>query len=84
MNWRRGLFRAWLALSALWISVTLWEASKPDLLDQFAKASRIDTLTRNLSEPNILLWVIGPPSVALGLGVLLLWILSGFAARNSN
>lgn len=66
MNWRRGFFRLWLVLSALWVvPVGLFIAGtyKPMQL---------------LAEPLAWWLMLGPPAVALVLLTAAGWALKGF------
>jgi hypothetical protein len=63
MNWKRGLFRIWLAFSALWVSGSLGVAAYYGIgsISEFVKS------------------LLFPPVALLFIGLLVRWILRGFS-----
>ena len=71
MNWRRGLYRVWLVLSALWALFLLYlflVLHDPNS-GAFSPGQDISATA---------LWLVVPPSALLGIGVLVGWIARGF------
>lgn len=75
MNWRRGLFRAWAMISAMWIA--LWAAlSYLHLYELFDTGSprawpRVWDTVATMTIP---------PLILLGLGLAAFWVVRGFQA----
>lgn len=64
MNWRRGLFRAWVVISSLWIAIVLL-AFRSAPLDYEDVWLTIAT-------------ALGPPTLLVALGRCIWWIATGF------
>src|SRR4051794_38456254 len=83
MNWRSGLFRLWLVLSAIWIAGAFWRATTFTFIDLYLTYAdkgltpldiRLDLAKHVLASPEEYIWIFGPPIAALAAGVLVLWI----------
>lgn len=80
MNWTKGLFRLWIALSVVWIAGMCWlkhseTAHMPDPPPGF----RVDG---GLRDPAFWLEIATPPLVAGFLLLAALWIVRGFRRPN--
>jgi hypothetical protein len=73
VNWRRGLFRVWLLLSAAWLMGWII------YLIMFGLQGGLKTTGDFLQIPVVL---IGPPIALLLLGVATGWAFRGFKAEN--
>lgn len=76
MNWRRGIFRLWLAASAVWITIVVVSG-----YGHFQ-------LMYGLGDPHApgILYAVGfialgPVILTLVLGIIFNWIIKGFASR---
>jgi len=67
MNWKRGLFRAWLVLSVLWCAFGFWLASDC-IVDDTCSAGRLGAIA----------FVLSVPAAVFLLGLALLWVGRGF------
>jgi hypothetical protein len=81
MNIRRGLFRAWLIASAVWVGLRAWHyafntcllgCKHPEIV---IYAPRWDEAITNI--------IAGPIAIVL-VGYAILWIVQGFSAKGSN
>jgi hypothetical protein len=91
MNFRRGLFRLWIAFSFFWVAGTAWVLRHELTLDcgYFGVNEKPgDAFDFNMCfrhpatmEIAVAAWMLVPPCAVLALGV---WILLGFLAKNSN
>lgn len=80
MNWTRGLFRLWIALSAVWIAFMSWvKHSETSRIPDPPPGFRIDG---GLRDPAFWLDIATPPLVVGILLLVALWIARGF--RRSN
>jgi hypothetical protein len=75
MNWRRGLFRTWLVLTATWILIVgaFAYGHRSDLSAYSAFGLESNAIFAGLA--------ILPPSFVFCLGVAALWIAAGFRRR---
>jgi hypothetical protein len=72
VNWRRGLFRVWLLLSASWIMGWI----------VYLTINGINDGLRNSIDPlAIAVLLIGPPIALLLFGILARWALRGFTTN---
>jgi hypothetical protein len=74
MNWTKGLFRLWIAVSLLWIISFL--------IDRFSDniPSIVELQQHSQSTTQLVALVVGPPIALLVLGFVIWWIIAGFRA----
>jgi hypothetical protein len=99
MNWKRGLFRAWLVSSALWSALWVllnWSgiaASRSDLACLVSNGSsgpwcayrlQGDIAVGGLEDWHFWVGLVVPPFALLLLGYILLWIARGFRREPSH
>jgi hypothetical protein len=82
MNIRRGLFRLWLAMTALWIAYWSWQRDLPCLLGIDFKGTKFwcaDALVDPMGVyAKAAVLILGVPLLIGALGVVILWVGSGF------
>ncbi|GAB5449151.1 MAG: hypothetical protein Gyms2KO_40240 [Gymnodinialimonas sp.] len=83
--WKRGLLKAWLALSLLWaVAFTLFVVVGS--LGVFENAPRWQT--RGIATATILLFALPlaalPPLLILALGSLIVWIIDRYTSRTAD
>jgi hypothetical protein len=82
MNWKQGLYRAWMIGSVIWIAYLLWELV---LVCRFAYSNNQPPLCQDPHHGDLSTWLtlailgIGGPLAVLVLGHVLNWIRRGFA-----
>jgi hypothetical protein len=74
MNWRRGLFRVWLVGSLCWVGYWVWLAL---WLAYLAPPNNIEELNWDFIGM-IAAVVATPPVVTLIVGMVIVWMISGF------
>jgi hypothetical protein len=74
MNWTKGLFRLWIAVSLLWVILFL--------IDRFSDniPSFVELQQQSQNPTQFVALVIGPPIALLVLGLGGWWIIAGFRA----
>jgi hypothetical protein len=88
MNWRRGLFRAWLALTILWCVIVGWRASSA-WLDPWRVVATTDSATGTTTAVPFpfLTYVaiaLGVPILTFGFSWACCWVAKGFSIPPQN
>jgi len=88
MNWRRGLLRAWVVVTAVWVtySVAYYYGNCVRMYDYAygtfvgcyeGSAGRVDYTYQQLFE-QLFEWLIGVPAAVFALGIIVVWVARGF------
>jgi hypothetical protein len=85
MNYRRGLFRLWIAASLLWAIGTAWAMRVYLALDcsyfshHGSEDLRFECLVHPaITEARAIVWIVLPPFAVLALGI---WVSRGFLPK---
>jgi hypothetical protein len=75
INWRRGMYRIWTVLTALWllIFVALWLTDKSH-----------DSFFNWFVFRNGWAWILVPPFSLAAFFWVFIWVVSGFSSQKSN
>ena len=92
MNWLRGLFRAWVIASFIWMGgyvVYVWHTCAGSLNKELWCLFGDNDWTERLSDFGLreysyhATWLIGPPILVLIGGIAVRWIVLGFRRKSS-